>query len=162
MITAHDILQKDYETVLHYLTVQENIRREEQTVGRGGYGVSWELYRDGNDQITSDKFKLENVSDEQSLERKLLSMVVRGRREKNPLLVILGYHLYNLREKTNIDEMCRNIYERGVTSAAKSEKVKPVREFLQMIMSLKSPVTDQKSLAVNLYRAFKETEEALK
>lgn len=160
MITAYDILQKDYETVLHYSIVQENIRREEQTVGRGGYGVQWEQYKDGNEQITSDKFKLENVADEQSLERKRLNLIVKGRREKYALLVILGYHLYNLREKTNVDELCRSIYEKGLSVVTKAEKTKPVKEFLQMVSSLKSPVSDQKSLAINLYRAFKETEDS--
>lgn len=161
MITAYDILQKDYESVLHYMTVQENTRREEQSVGRGAYGVQWELYRDGNEQITSDKFKLENVTDEQSIERKTLNLIVRGRREKNPLLVILGYHLYQLREKTDIEELCKNLYERGLSQVTKSEKNKPVKEFLQMVSSLKTPIADQRSLALNLYRAFKETEEVL-
>jgi len=161
MITAYDILQKDYETVLHYTTVQENIRREEQTVGRGAYGVQWEQYKDGNEQITSDKYKLENITDEQSIERKRLNLVVRGRKEKYPLLVILGYHLYNLKDKMNIEELCKAIYERGLGVVTKTEKTKPVKEFLQMVSSLKSQVTDSKSLAINLYRAFKETESSI-
>lgn len=161
MITAYDILQKDYETVLHYNVVQENLKREEQTVGRGGYGVQWEQYKDGNEQITSDKFKLENVTDEQSLERKKLNLIVKGRREKYALLVILGYHLYDISEKTNVEDLCRSIYERGLNAVTKAEKNKPVKEFLQMLSNLKSQISDQKSLAINLYRAYKETESAL-
>jgi hypothetical protein len=161
MISAYEILQRDYETALHYTMVQENLRREEQMVGRGSYGVPWELYKDGNQQITSDKFKLENVLDDQSPERRELEAIVKGRREKHPLLVLLGYHLYKLKDKIDIDDLCRSIFEKGLSVVIKSEKNKQVKEFLQMVYGIKSQETDNKGLAINLYRAFNETRTAL-
>lgn len=160
MITSYDIIQKDYETILHYMTVEENTRREEQGVVRASYGIQWELYKDGNDQIKSDKYKLPDVVDDQSVIRKKISLILKGRREKNALLVILGYHLYTIKSHVDIDKLCKIIYEKGVSQAYKSEGKGPLKDYLQMVQGIGS-ITDNKSFAVNLYRSFKEAEYAL-
>lgn len=160
MITSYDIIQKDYETVLHYVAVQENTRREEQGVVRGAYGISWDQYKDGNEQIKSDKYKLNDVVDEQSVIRKKLGLILRGRREKNPLLVILGYHLYTIKNNVDIDKLCKTIYDKGVSQAYKIEAKGPLKDFLQMVSGI-SGITDNKSFSINLYRSFKEAEYAL-